>query len=97
MRKPATSVRPVRSKERFLTFGRPTIEEPEIAEVVDSLKSCWLDRSESRGSRRTSPRTRDRRTRSRCFVHGGAAPLDPRRGPEAGDEVITTPLTFCAP
>lgn len=29
-------------REDFLVFGRPTIEEPEIAEVVDSLRSGWI-------------------------------------------------------
>lgn len=29
-------------REEFLVFGRPTIEEPEIAEVVDSLRSGWI-------------------------------------------------------
>ncbi|MEE9169486.1 MAG: DegT/DnrJ/EryC1/StrS family aminotransferase, partial [bacterium] len=32
--------RPVR--ERFLVFGAPLIEEPEINEMVDSLRSGWL-------------------------------------------------------
>jgi dTDP-4-amino-4,6-dideoxygalactose transaminase len=29
-------------KSDFLPFSRPTIEEDEIAEVVDSLRSGWL-------------------------------------------------------
>ena len=29
-------------RETFLVFGRPTIEDPEIAEVVDSLRSGWI-------------------------------------------------------
>ena len=33
---------PIRPKERFLVFGAPLIEEAEIAEVVDCLKSGWL-------------------------------------------------------
>ncbi len=29
-------------RQEFLVFGRPTIDEPEIAEVVDSLRSGWI-------------------------------------------------------
>ena len=33
---------PVRSKDNFLVFGAPLIEEPEIGEVISSMKSGWL-------------------------------------------------------
>ncbi len=33
---------PVRSKDRFLVFGSPLIEDSEIQEVVASMKSGWL-------------------------------------------------------
>jgi dTDP-4-amino-4,6-dideoxygalactose transaminase len=29
-------------REPFLVFGSPVIGEEEIAEVVDSLRSCWI-------------------------------------------------------
>src|SRR3989338_5564147 len=29
-------------RKKFLTFGSPLIEQPEINEVVDSLKNSWL-------------------------------------------------------
>ncbi|HEY5527209.1 MAG TPA: DegT/DnrJ/EryC1/StrS family aminotransferase, partial [Candidatus Anoxymicrobiaceae bacterium] len=29
-------------REEYLVFGSPLIEEPEIEEVVDSLRSGWL-------------------------------------------------------
>lgn len=32
----------LRPRDRFLTFGAPLIEEPEIHEVVDSMRSGWL-------------------------------------------------------
>src|SRR5436189_1944521 len=32
----------MRRREEFLVFGRPVIEEPEIAEVVASLRSGWV-------------------------------------------------------
>ena len=95
----ATAARaPVRPKERFLVFGRPTIEEPEIAEVVDSLRTNWLG---------TGPKVaqleRDfaayKGTPKAVAVHSCSAALHlsilaARLQP--GDEVITTPLTFCA-
>ena len=33
---------PIRSKDRFLVFGAPAIEDAEIQEVVDTLRSDWL-------------------------------------------------------
>jgi dTDP-4-amino-4,6-dideoxygalactose transaminase len=36
------SSRPVRSKDRFIVFGAPKIENAEIKEVVASIKSGWL-------------------------------------------------------
>lgn len=91
-------VRPVRSKERFLVFGRPTIEEPEIAEVVDSLRSSWLG---------TGPKVarleRDfaayKGAPHSVAMHSCTAALHLSilaAGLGTGDEVITTPLTFCA-
>jgi dTDP-4-amino-4,6-dideoxygalactose transaminase len=32
----------IRSKDRFLVFGAPVIEDAEIQEVVATLKSGWL-------------------------------------------------------
>ncbi|HEX6883508.1 MAG TPA: DegT/DnrJ/EryC1/StrS family aminotransferase [Planctomycetota bacterium] len=90
--------RPVRPRERFLVFGKPTIEEPEIAEVVDSLRKGWLG---------TGPKVarleRDfaayRGAPQAVAVHSCTAALHLSllaAGLEPGDEVITTPLTFCA-
>jgi len=89
---------PVRSKENFLVFGSPFINEPEIEEVVATLKSGWIG---------TGPKVarfeREFATlqKSPCAVAVNsctaalhlsliAADLPP------GSEVITTPLTFCA-
>jgi dTDP-4-amino-4,6-dideoxygalactose transaminase len=33
---------PIRTKEKFLVFGSPLIEEAEIEEVVACLKSAWI-------------------------------------------------------
>lgn len=88
----------VRSKENFLVFAAPRIEEEEIAEVVSCLRSGWLG---------TGPRTA--RFEREFATYKGAehavafnsctaalhiSLLASGVGP--GDEVITTPLTFCA-
>lgn len=97
--KPSTSVRaPVRDKSRFLVFGAPAIEDPEIQEVLATMKSGWLG---------TGPRVaqfeRDimayKGSAHAAAVYSCTAALHlsllaSRLAP--GDEVITTPLTFCA-
>jgi dTDP-4-amino-4,6-dideoxygalactose transaminase len=91
-------VRPIRSKENFLVFGKPTIEEPEIAEVVDSLRKGWLG---------TGPKVAKLEREFAAYkgvpqavaVHSCTAALHLSllaAGLKPGDEVITTPLTFCA-
>ncbi len=98
MSSPAAPRKPVRPKERFLVFGRPTIEEPEIEEVVDSLRKSWLG---------TGPKVarleRDfaayKGVQHAVAVHSCTAALQLSilaAGLAPGDEVITTPLTFCA-
>lgn len=91
---------PVRDPDRFLVFGAPSIGEPEIEEVVATLRSGWLG---------TGPRVR--RFEEAFASFSGVSPehvvgvsscsaalhlslLAAGVGP--GDEVITTPLTFCA-
>ncbi|HEY3282041.1 MAG TPA: DegT/DnrJ/EryC1/StrS family aminotransferase [Armatimonadota bacterium] len=89
---------PVRGADRFLVFGAPAIEEAEIQEVVASLRSGWLG---------TGPKVaqfekdfRDYRSAKHavavnsCTAALHLSILAARLGP--GDEVITTPLTFCA-
>ena len=89
---------PVRPKERFLVFGAPQIEEPEIEEVVASLRSGWLgtgpkvaafeeDFRAYRGAQHAI-------AVSSCTAGLHLALLASGVGP--GDEVITTALTFCA-
>lgn len=87
-----------RMRERFLVFGAPLIGDAEIDEVVDSLRSGWLG---------TGPKVA--RFERAFAVYKGAEQavavnsctaalhlslLAADLGP--GDEVITTPLTFCA-
>jgi dTDP-4-amino-4,6-dideoxygalactose transaminase len=89
---------PVRSKERFLVFGAPMLAEEDIEEVIDSLRSGWLG---------TGPKVA-RFERDFAAYQGAdhvvalsscTAALHLSllaAGVKPGDEVITTPLTFCA-
>ncbi len=89
---------PVRPKERFLIFGAPAIEEAEIEEVVGSLRSGWLG---------TGPKVARFEREFAAYkgaefavaVNSCTAALHLSMlvaGLSPGDEVITTPLTFCA-
>lgn len=84
--------------ERYLPYCQPTIDDEEITEVVETLRSGWLT---------TGPRTQRfeadfaRATASPhvLAVNSGTAALHLALASAdigAGDEVITTPLTFCA-
>ncbi len=46
---------PPARRAAFLPFSRPTIEDDEIAEVVDSLRSGWLSRRRTRRAVRPNP------------------------------------------
>jgi dTDP-4-amino-4,6-dideoxygalactose transaminase len=87
-----------RMRQEFLTFGAPLIGEEEIAEVVACLRSGWIG---------TGPRVAEfeklfrdyRQTRHAVAVNSCTAGLHLSllaSGLKAGDEVITTPMTFCA-
>jgi len=90
--------KPVRPKNRFLIFGSPAIEDSEISEVVESLKSGWLG---------TGPKVAQFEESFRNYkgasyaiavnsctaaLHLSMAAVDLK----PGDEVITSPMTFCA-
>ncbi len=90
--------KPVRSADRFLVFGAPALGEPEIVEVVETLRSGWIG---------TGPRVarfeRDFASYTgaehavavaSCTAALHLAMIASGIGP--GDEVVTTPLTFCA-
>ena len=89
---------PIRPKDKFLVFGAPSIEEAEIQEVVDSMKSGWLG---------TGPKVewfendfREYKSAnyavalSSCTAALHLSIL--AAGLKAEDEVITSPMTFCA-
>ncbi len=89
---------PVRPRERFLVFGAPDIRREEIAEVVACLESGWI----GTGPRVASFEEAFRRYKgaphaaavNSCTAALHLSLLAAGVGP--GDEVITTPLTFCA-
>jgi dTDP-4-amino-4,6-dideoxygalactose transaminase len=89
---------PQRTKDRFLVFGSPAIEESEIEEVVNSMQSGWLG---------TGPKVAQfehdfgnyKDATYAVAVNSCTAALHLSflaAGLKPGDEVITTPLTFCA-
>lgn len=87
-----------RKREDFLVFGAPTIEDAEINEVVASMKAGWLG---------TGPKVakfeRDfaayKGVEFMAALNSCTAALHLSilaAGIKPGDEVITTPITFCA-
>ena len=89
---------PVRAKENFLVFGAPLIEEPEIEEVVGCMRRGWIG---------TGPKVHEFEEDFKAFkgsnhaiaLNSCTAALHLSMfaaGIGPGDEVITTPMTFCA-
>ncbi|ADU64063.1 MAG: DegT/DnrJ/EryC1/StrS family aminotransferase [Pseudodesulfovibrio sp.] len=89
---------PVRSKENFLIFGSPRIEQDEIDEVVASMEVGWLGtgpkvaRFEKDFSAYVGAPYAAACNSCTAALHLALVAL----GLKPGDEVITTPLTFCA-
>jgi dTDP-4-amino-4,6-dideoxygalactose transaminase len=93
-----TKLRDFDVRSNFLQFSPPTIGEEEIAEVVDSLRSGWIT---------TGPKVRRFENEFASYV-GAEAALAVFSGTDAmlvalaalgvkaGDEVITTAMTFCS-
>ena len=85
-------------REEYLTFGKPYIGQEEIDEVVDTLESRWLG---------TGPKVTQLEEKF-CEYTGAdyAVALNSCTAGlhlsmlvndiKAGDEVITSPMTFCA-
>ncbi len=89
---------PLRSPDRFLVFGQPVLGDAEIEAVVDCLRRRWIG---------TGPKVREferqfatyRRANHAVAVGSCTAALHLSLlalGITVGDEVITTPMTFCA-
>jgi dTDP-4-amino-4,6-dideoxygalactose transaminase len=87
-----------RSKERFLVFGTPAIEQAEIDEVVASMKTGWLGSGPKVAAFEAGFR-RYKGAEHAVALHSCTAALHLSMiaaGIGRGDEVITTPMTFCA-
>jgi dTDP-4-amino-4,6-dideoxygalactose transaminase len=89
---------PIRPRDRFLVFGQPAIGEAEIRGVVDCLERRWIG---------TGPKVQQferefaeyRQARYAAAVGSCTAALHLSMmaiGIGPGDEVITTPMTFCS-
>ncbi len=85
-------------KEKFLRFGAPLIEEPEIAEVVNCMRSGWLGTGSKAAKFEDMFRqyvgARHVVALNSCSAALHLSLLASGIGP--GDEVITSPMTFCA-
>jgi dTDP-4-amino-4,6-dideoxygalactose transaminase len=88
------------SKDQYIVFGRPDIQDPEIDELVDSLRNNWLG---------TGPKVKKFEQSFAAYkgvqatrvaaVNSCTAALHLSllaAGIRPGDEVITTAMTFCA-
>ncbi|CRI66652.1 Spore coat polysaccharide biosynthesis protein spsC [Thiocapsa sp. KS1] len=86
--------------EDFLIFGAPDIQDAEIAEVVDSLESGWLGtgpkvaRFERDFAAYKGLSENHVAAVNSCTAALHVSMIAAGIGP--GDEVITTPMTFCA-
>ena len=86
------------NQARFLTFGSPLIGEEEIDEVINCLRTGWLGTGpkvklfEEQFSQHQNSRYAVGLNSCTAALHLSMLALE--IGP--GDEVITTPLTFCA-
>ena len=87
-----------REGKPFLVFGSPLIEDEEIAEVVDSMRTGWLGTGpkvqrfeQAMGAYKGVPHAM---ALNSCTAALHLSIL--AAGIGEGDEVITTPMTFCA-
>ncbi|MBT8763973.1 DegT/DnrJ/EryC1/StrS family aminotransferase [Desulfohalobiaceae bacterium Ax17] len=91
-------MQPIRSKDNFLVFGAPLIEEDEIAEVVHCLKTGWLGTGPKVAKFEENFKKYKQASYSvalnSCTAALHLSLIAAGIGP--GDEIITTPLTFCA-
>lgn len=90
--------KPCRAKSNFLVFGAPVFEKEEIREVLDAIRRRWIG---------TGPKVNQfendfakyKNSRFAIAVNSCTAALHLSMlasGIKQGDEVITTPMTFCA-
>ncbi len=85
-------------RKDFLVFGSPLIEEAEIQEVVDTLRSGWIGtgpkvkKFEEMVGKYKGVKHAVAVNSATAALHLSLLALDLK----PGDEVITTPMTFCA-
>ena len=92
------ATRPLPTREKFLVFAAPVIEDAEIAEVVATMKSGWLG-SGPKVAQFEADFREYKGAAHAAALYSCTAALHLSilaAGLEEGDEVITTPLTFCA-
>lgn len=88
----------VRDADNFLVFGAPLFEEAEINGVVDCMRRGWIGTGPKVKQFESDFATYSRQKKA-VAVHSCTAALHLSLlalGIREGDEVITTPLTFCA-
>jgi dTDP-4-amino-4,6-dideoxygalactose transaminase len=85
-------------RKNFLVFGQPLIEQEEMNEVLDSMRKAWLGtgRKAQQFERAFAEYKRSAHVAAvnscTAALHLSCLSL----GIEPGDEIITTPMTFCA-
>lgn len=88
----------MKKRKDFLVFGQPYVGEEEIKEVVDTLKSTWwgtgpkVELFENKFKDYTGSRYALAVNSATAGLHLALKAI----GVGPGDEVITTPLTFCS-
>ena len=90
--------RGIPARNDFLVFGAPAIEEAEIHEVVKSMKRGWLGTG-PKVARFEKDFSAYKGAKYAVAVNSCTAALHMSilaAGIKPGDEIITTPLTFCA-
>lgn len=94
MKNPLSKIR-----EDFLVFGSPKIEEAEIEEVVRTLRGGWIGTGPKVAQFERNFSTYKQNLGHPVAVNSCTAALHVSMiaaGLKPGDEVITTPMTFCA-
>lgn len=94
----APAVAPTTRREKMLVFGSPLIGEEEINEVVDTLRSGWLGTGPKvqKFERMFQEYTGAKHAMALNSCTAGLHLALIVAGLRPGDEVITTPMTFCA-
>jgi perosamine synthetase len=85
-------------RKTLLPYGRQSIDETDIAAVVETLRSDWLTTGPKVGEFEEAFAAQVKAKHAVVFNSGTAALHAAvfAAGLQAGDEAITTPLTFCA-